>query len=591
MPRQKRKKHAIHMNSKRWCSENNNVCDIAQTISAGETNVSSNARLENLSLVTECPYSTSENFIIVNYEQISKLFIKLKCPDCNEQTLNLELGNKLGFSYNLNLICSSCSENISTVQTSNERKGNSVPDINLRMTQAFSHIGKGYSSIEKFCMIMNILPFSSRTYSKCTKLLSTAYNVASANIMKDVHEEIRHAYNSSDSAVIDVSVSFDGSWLTRGHTSLIGIGCVIDILTGYVIDFEVMSKVCRHCSQAKREFGESSAEYSIWYSGHESVCEINHTGSSGSMEMEAAMVLWKRSTSLGFRYTTLLSDGDCKTFNFLSEKKVYGTDIEIKKEECINHVSKRLGTALRNVVKDSRAKKITLGGKGYGTLKESTIKRLTSYYHKAIIRNKGDSKAMKNAIYATLYHSISTDKKPQHSKCPAGKDSWCFYQSAIATGEKPGSHKLFVGTPLKEAILPHILPIYQRLASNELLERCINCGTQNANESLHSVIWAKCPKETFVYKKRVELCVMEAVCEYNKGTLRCIKEVQNALGVPLGKCSMNLGVVLDSRKKMFRQKRRSAKYQLARKLVKKAILKRNILIKKSEGVTYSAGYF
>ncbi|GFY05474.1 hypothetical protein TNCV_218561 [Trichonephila clavipes] len=44
--------------------------------------------------------------------------------------------------------------------------------------------------------------------------------------------------------------TFDGTWLTRGHTSLIGVGCVIDMLTGYVVDFKVMSKVCRHCSVA-----------------------------------------------------------------------------------------------------------------------------------------------------------------------------------------------------------------------------------------------------------------------------------------------------------------------------------------------------
>ncbi|GFX15827.1 hypothetical protein TNCV_1061491 [Trichonephila clavipes] len=42
---------------------------------------------------------------------------------------------------------------------------------------------------------------------------------------------------------------------------------------------------------------------------------------------------------------------------------------------------------------------------------------------------------MKTAIYATLLHSISTDAKPQHSKCPAGENSWRFYQSAIANGE------------------------------------------------------------------------------------------------------------------------------------------------------------
>ncbi|GFV36452.1 uncharacterized protein TNCV_2234991 [Trichonephila clavipes] len=182
-----------------------------------------------------------------------------------------------------------------------------------------------------------------------------AYTLASENIFAEIHREIKNVYENG-AEITDLSVSFDGTWLTRGHTSLIGVGCVIDMLTGYVVDFEVM-------------------------------------------------------------------------------KKVYGPDIVIKKEECINHVSKRLGSALRSTVKDCRAQ----------------------------------------------------DAKPQHSKCPAGENSWCFYQSAIANGEKPNNHKLNVGTPINEKFLPKILPIYQRLASNELLERCIRCGTQNANEKVTTV--------------------------------------------------------------------------------------------------------
>lgn len=586
--RTKRRSHAVRMNSKRWCK------DADVSIITEPECLQTNVRLQKLSVIDKIDTSNSGSYIIVNFHELTKLFVNLKCSHCDEQTLKLELGNKLGFSYNLNLTCSSCAKKLCAVQTSNDRKGNTVPDINLRITHAFFHIGKGYSAVEKFCMIMNILPFSSRTFSNCTKLLHSANAVASSNILKDVHYEVKCAYRKDSLIpldVTDIGVSFDGSWLTRGFSSLIGIGCVIDILTGYVIDYEIMSKVCRHCEVAKSDFGESSAEYSIWYDGHKSVCDINHAGSSASMEMEAALMLWRRSTLLGFQYSTLLSDGDCKTFNYLREKKVYGDNIEIKKEECINHVSKRLGTALRLVVKESRARGITLGGKGHGSLKETTIKKLTSYYQKAIIRNKGNPAAMKNDIYATLYHSISSDLKPQHSKCPTGEDSWCFYNSAVAKGDSPGSHKLHVGTPLKESTLPFILPIYQRLASDELLERCINCGTQNANECLHSMIWAKCPKETFVYKQRVKHAVMEAICEYNKGTSRSIREIQKALGVGIGKYSTTLGVILDSRKKLFRNRRKNVKYQLARKLVKKAILNRNIATKKKEGVTYGAGCF
>ncbi|GFW32867.1 hypothetical protein TNCV_1774341 [Trichonephila clavipes] len=50
-----------------------------------------------------------------------------------------------------------------------------------------------------------------------------------------------------------------------------------------------MCNVCHSCSVAKRELGESSVEYGIWFEGHRKECDINHSGSSISMEMEAAL--------------------------------------------------------------------------------------------------------------------------------------------------------------------------------------------------------------------------------------------------------------------------------------------------------------
>ncbi|GFX80476.1 uncharacterized protein TNCV_2529841 [Trichonephila clavipes] len=300
MPRVKRRNHSAQMNSKRWLSDSVNTCVTEENI------FDPNIRIKQLLSTEKSGYS------------------------------ELALGNKVGFSYVLNLTCSSCAENVCAVETSNERQGNTVPDINLRITQAFSNIGKCYSAIEKFCMAVNVYPFSSRTYSKCIKLLHTAYDIAAETLQSEVHREGRKAYETpTDVPVVDISVSFDGSWLTRGHTSLIGIACVIDILTGYVIDFEVMCKVCRNCSVAKRELGESSAEYDIWFEGHRKDCDVNHYGSSTSMEMEAALILWERSQEIGFRYSTLLSDGDCKTFNYLTEKNVYGDKFEIKKRSAL----------------------------------------------------------------------------------------------------------------------------------------------------------------------------------------------------------------------------------------------------------------
>ncbi|GFX36388.1 uncharacterized protein TNCV_4933011 [Trichonephila clavipes] len=358
MPQVKRRNHSAQMNSKRWCSDSVNTCVTEENI------LDPNIRIKQLLSTEKTGHSEVGNFIIVSFEQISKIITKLKCPECDKQTLKLALGNK--------------------VEDGTEK----------------------------------------------------------GTLKSKVHSEVRKAYEApTDVPVVDISVSFDGSWLTRGHTSLIGIACIIDILTGYVIDFEVMYKVWRNCSVAKRELGESSAEYDIWLEGHRKDCDINHSGSSTSMEMEAALIIWERSQEMGFLYSTLLSDGDCKTFNYLTEKNVYGDKFEIKKEECINHVSKRLGTGLRNAVNESRARGISLGGKGHGTLKEATIKKLTLYYQKAIVQNTGNVRAMKKQ-YICYFTSQHFDRpKPQRSKCPIGADSWCFYQSAKAKGQNPDLQK------------------------------------------------------------------------------------------------------------------------------------------------------
>ncbi|GFX92994.1 uncharacterized protein TNCV_139381 [Trichonephila clavipes] len=126
--------------------------------------------------------------------------------------------------------------------------------------------------------------------------------------------------------------------------------------------------------------------------------------------------------------------------------------------------------------------------------------------------------AIKTAIYATLFHSISTVRKSQHFKCLTGKDSWCFFQADLARGEVPGPLVKHVKTPLKETHLAKIMPIYQRLASNELLQRCMRCVTQNATESLHSIVWKICSKETSATLRRVTIAVCDAVCEFNFGT-------------------------------------------------------------------------
>lgn len=530
-------------------------------------------------------------YAFINILCLNSLIVDVGCPSCQTNSLQFQFASQLGFAREVRLCCSQCKYSKSRISS---EKCERTYDINLRLTQAFKHIGKGYAAIEKFCMVMNMPVFSSKTYRNCESIISSAYKSVKTTMMSTVYQKVKQAYgdlNAPDAQnIVDVAVSFDGTWLTRGHSSLFGVSCVIDLQTGYALDYQVMSKICRFCQNARRDLGDS-AEFFFWYEGHKNECSLNHMGSANSMELAAAEILWKRSEQLGFRYTTMLSDGDSKAFTHLKNINVYGKDVTITKEECINHVGKRLGTALREVVKKCKAKGITLGGKKVGSLKDSTIKKLQRYYTSAILSNKGDAKKMKSSIYATLYHAISTDTKPQHFRCPVGKDSWCFYQSAVAHGRKPESHKTGVRTPINEKFFEYILPVYQRLAEDKLLERCKSCATQNSNESLHSMIWSKCPKDKFTHSNKIKTSVFEAVCEYNIGIVRSLHLQQKALQIPFGEVTEKLGNILLQRKKGFQSRRRNVKHQRARKLVTMAIKRREKQFKKAEGVTYKAGEF
>ena len=118
----------------------------------------------------------------------------------------------------------------------------------------------------------------------------------------------------------------------------------------------------------------------------------------------------------------MLSDGDAKTHDHLNKIDVY-PGIKIEKEECLNHVAKRLGSALQNTVKYWSSRGVTLDGRQVGGLKDTVIDKLTSYYRKAINDHTPNVEEMKKAIYATLSHYSLTDQKPQHMRCPEGSTS------------------------------------------------------------------------------------------------------------------------------------------------------------------------
>jgi len=82
---------------------------------------------------------------------------------------------------------------------------------------------------------------------------------AGARLRQIVFEENEGVNNDND--IVDVAVSFDGTWAKRGFTSLTGIVFAISVDTGEVLDYHVLSKACQKCSLKKTQCGQDNNSF------------------------------------------------------------------------------------------------------------------------------------------------------------------------------------------------------------------------------------------------------------------------------------------------------------------------------------------
>ncbi|KAK3915688.1 Serine/threonine-protein kinase-like protein CCR2 [Frankliniella fusca] len=485
-------------------------------------------KINRFKRITGEPLSEDE-YYLVKSSFLKDLLSVMSCSECTARDIDISVSEKKGFCHRFVIQCLVCGNCISDSYSSQRVPGSesSRPpfEVNKKMTTAFLDIGCGHSAMLRFCSAMGMHSLEHSAFYDHMHKMQEETQELRTKILEESRQAVRAAHIELDPAleeipVLEITVSIDGSWHRRGHTSLYGFVAAIDVLTGLVVDFEILSKFCLMCSLAATQHGEDSKEYAEWKEAHikKNECSINFTEASGNMESAGALLMFQRSIQdAKMKYVAFLSDGDAKTLSTLNKAKPYGPNFLIEKEECINHVSKRMGTALRNLVQDNKKGGTSLGGRGKGTLTEVAIKKLQGYYQRALVSNIPDVTKMRRAILATIYHCASTDTKHNHTYCPTGKESYCFFNKRKAQRCKDkGSHDK-MPLQLNEKVFQAILPVYKRLSSDELLSRCTKGQTQNANESLHSVIWKKCPKHIFISKSRMEIGITQGIGEFNMG--------------------------------------------------------------------------
>ena len=138
-------------------------------------------------------------------------------------------------------------------------------------------VGLAREGLMKFCALMDMPPpLSTPTYQAHQHaLLVAAQDVAKRSLDQAAAAVREKGESEGSTSPSDIAVTFDGTWMKRGHTSMHGVTTVISLSTGDLLDYTVYSKYCHACSRRKAAVSAghmTAAEFANWETGHVNDC-------------------------------------------------------------------------------------------------------------------------------------------------------------------------------------------------------------------------------------------------------------------------------------------------------------------------------
>ena len=194
--------------------------------------------------------------LLIRTAMLPALVESMPCKSCRQCSVNIRVVNcELGMVCCLECVCTSCGEVNGSTKTS-ETIGDSKSHVVVRSAvSATMDMAVGHAGLVKFCRYMDMPVMHHSTYHSNVKIITAASMQVANDVICEAAETVRCVHRELDPSIdtsdfIDLTVSFDGSWMTRGHKSLYGIGCVVEVVTGLVIDFAIVSLYCHMCACA-----------------------------------------------------------------------------------------------------------------------------------------------------------------------------------------------------------------------------------------------------------------------------------------------------------------------------------------------------
>lgn len=185
------------------------------------------------------PTASSLPIAIVDLNLVESLFSSFKCQEC-DGTLRLTADTRKGFTYKLTVLCMNCKNDTASTMTSSTLRDSRHYDINRLMTLSFLNIGVAYAVLSSFCESIGMAGLTDVSYQRHVAQIHKSSRLLTEESLIEAAAKVREASGSLPDTVTDISVSYDGTWQKKGHTSRSGMGAIIDVATGLVVDFHVI---------------------------------------------------------------------------------------------------------------------------------------------------------------------------------------------------------------------------------------------------------------------------------------------------------------------------------------------------------------
>ncbi|KAG0419846.1 hypothetical protein HPB47_003840 [Ixodes persulcatus] len=198
----------------------------------------------------------------VDVSAVKTLVSALLCPNCHGNELDLK--QKLRWSQSsVDVVCGACGDIVTTSQSATVGETRQS-ELAVRLRVVGKDCGISFTKLENLFGGMNApSPMHLKTYQNTAEKVHEASMAAAHVVMQEAATAVRaqmsedgegHVNNADE--LLDVCVSYDGTWQKRGHTSNFGVGAVIEVNTGLVLDFSVHTKYCHGCNLGPKEDAE-----------------------------------------------------------------------------------------------------------------------------------------------------------------------------------------------------------------------------------------------------------------------------------------------------------------------------------------------